>query len=130
MTDKNNKPFSLRARLRSFGYAFKGIAVFMKTQHNAWIHLLAACAAVFLGFWLQISTVEWCVVILCIGLVFAAEAFNTAIEWLTDLVSPGKNEKAGKVKDLAAGAVLLISLASAACGIIIFLPKLIDKLST
>lgn len=64
-------------------------------------------------------------VIICIGVVIAAEAMNTSIEKLCDHISPEKNENIGRVKDLASGAVLIVSVAAAVVGIIIFLPKLI-----
>ncbi|MBF0429701.1 MAG: diacylglycerol kinase family protein [Fibrobacteria bacterium] len=119
-----DKPFSPRDRLHSFRFAFKGILLLLKTQHNAWIHTMAAICVILFGLILKISAKEWCLVFLAIGGVFAAEAFNTAIEYLVDMVSPDYHEKAGKIKDLAAGAVLLIAFAAALTGLIIFLPKL------
>lgn len=116
--------FSSKARLKSFGYAFKGLAYFFRTQHNTWIQLVIAAIAVALGFYLKISSSEWCWIISCIGFVFVAELFNTAIETLTDLVSPDYNEKAGRVKDVAAGAVLIASITAAVVGLMIFIPKI------
>jgi diacylglycerol kinase (ATP) len=65
-------------------------------------------------------------VVLAIALVFAAEAFNSAIEALVDKISTGYNETAGKIKDLAAGAVLITAIATAITGLIIFVPHLIS----
>lgn len=96
----------------------------MRSTPNARIHLLAAIAAIALGIFLSISNTEWCILALSIAMVFCAEAFNTALEQLTDLVSPGQHPLAGKAKDLAAGAVLLAALGAAATGLIIFAPKL------
>jgi diacylglycerol kinase len=110
-------------RLKSFQYAFKGVAVFFQTQTNAIIHFLAAFLVVLLGFLFQITWYEWALLIFAIGLVFSMEVMNTAIEFLTDLVSPNPNEKAGKVKDIAAGAVLLAAITALLIGIIVFLPK-------
>lgn len=124
MINEDKKRFSLAARARSFRYAFRGIGKLLRTQHNFIIHIAAALLATGLGFWLKISAGEWCLLVLCIGLVFAAEAFNTAIEWLTDMVSPGIHPKAGNIKDVAAAAVLFVSAASALVGILIFVPKL------
>jgi diacylglycerol kinase len=115
--------FSAHARLKSFAFAFKGLAFFFRTQHNAWIQLGTAAVAVALGFWLGISPNEWLWIIFSIGFVFAAELFNTAIETLADKVSPGYDEKIGKVKDLAAGGVLVASLSALMIGLIIFVPK-------
>ena len=120
---KTNK-FSVKARANSFVYALSGIKYFFKTQHNSWIQLTAATAATAAGFNFKINTGEWCWIISCIGAVFAAELFNTAIEALTDLVSPGRNEIAGRVKDLAAGAVLVTSIIALVIGLMIFVPKM------
>ena len=98
-----------------------------RTQHNSWIQAGIAAIAVFLGFYLKISRIEWMFIIICIGLVFMAEIMNTAIETLVDLVSPEKNEKAGRIKDLAAGSVLVISIMALITGLVIFLPKLLEK---
>ena len=118
--------FSTKARIKSFGYAFKGLAYFFRTQHNSWIQGAAAIAAIALGYFLKINLQEWLWIIFSIGSVFAAELFNTAIEALTDLVSPEKNETAGRVKDLAAGGVLMVSFTSLLIGILIFGPKIIS----
>jgi len=122
---KENKSFSIGDRLLSFGFAFQGLITFFKTQHNAWIHLLSAIVVIVLGFIYHITPVEWCWLIVAIGFVFAAEMFNTAIEFLTDLVSPQFHPLAKKVKDVAAGAVLVAALTAVAIGLIVFLPKFI-----
>lgn len=83
---------------------------------------------IFFSFLLQISTLEWLIVIFCIGLVLTAEIFNSAIEVLTDIVSPESNPRAGLVKDMAAGAVLIAAITSAIIGLIIFVPKLLNLL--
>lgn len=114
-----------KKRLDSFKYAFAGIALLFKTQANARIHLLAALLVALLGCFLEISRLEWAILLLTIGIVVAAEGFNTALEFLTDLVSPDHHELAGKTKDVAAGSVLLCALAAIAVGICIFGPKII-----
>ncbi len=113
----------VRNRLNSFKYAFKGLADLFKNTPNAKIHLFMAIAVLICGFIFNISITEWCFCILSISLVIMAEGFNTALEYLTDLVSPDYNELAGKTKDVAAGAVLIISIGAAAVGLIIFVPK-------
>ncbi len=117
-------PFTFRARARSFVYAFWGIGALLRREHNAWIHLVAAAAAAGLGWALGISGVEWCLVAFAVGSVLAAEAFNTALEALADAVHPKNHPGVGRSKDLAAGGVLLVSLAAAAVGLIVFGPKL------
>jgi len=119
-----NKSFSFRQRLRSFRYAFRGILFMAKTQHNFWIHLAIAVLVIVAGFLFCISLIEWVLVIFAIGLVLSAEAFNSAIEQLTDLISPDIHPRAGRVKDLAAGAVLLTAMAAALIGLLIFVPKI------
>lgn len=96
----------------------------MRYEAQALMHLVAAVATVVAGFWLEISTNEWIAVIFAIGLVIVAEMLNTAIEKLTDMVSPEIHPKAKVVKDLAAGAVLIASIVSAVIGLIVFMPKL------
>ena len=117
--------FSLLSRLRSFHYAFRGIGWAFRLEHNLWIHTLAAAAAVVMGFLLQISALEWIVIVIVIAGVFVSELFNSAIESLVDLCSPGLDERAGRIKDMAAGAVLIAALGALATGLIIFVPKLL-----
>jgi diacylglycerol kinase (ATP) len=111
--------------IRGFGYAFKGISYTAKTQLNFRVHLAATILAVLMGYALHISVNEWQWLILCIAIVLMAELFNTAIEFLTDLVSPDYNELAGHVKDVSAGAVLIAAFFALTTGAIIFLPKLL-----
>ena len=111
-------------RFNSFRYAFNGILELFRAEPNARIHLVFTILVIIMGWYLEISRIEWCVVILCIASVLAAEAFNTALENLTDLVSPGQNSLAGKTKDVAAGAVLICAIGAAIAGLIIFLPKI------
>ncbi len=123
----------IRARILSFKYAFQGLKDLFTTQDNAKIHALMMVLSVVLGWFLQLSTTEWCFIIFAISSVLAAEAFNTALEHITDLVSPEHHELAGRTKDAAAGGVLLTAIGAAIVGIIIFLPKcyqlLLDLLS-
>ena len=123
-----SKIFSIADRLKSFVYAFKGIKYALSTQHNFQIHIVLALIAVLLGFLLKITVAEWISIIIVIGMVLAAEIFNTSIEELVNLASPEINKKAGVIKDLAAAAVLILSIAALITGIIIFLPKIIELL--
>lgn len=108
-----------------FVYAFRGIALFFKTQRNSWIHLFAAITAIAMGFLFSITQLQWLFIVCAIGLVFTAEALNTAIEFLADFVSPEWNDKIGHVKDVAAGAVLFAAFTALAIGLIIFVPYLL-----
>lgn len=106
--------------LRSFGYAFKGLLTALNEQQSLKIHAAATVIVVLLGFNYAISAIEWCILLIMIALVIAAELINTAIENLTDLVTKEQNPLAGKVKDIAAAAVLVLSIVSVIVGILIF----------
>lgn len=113
----------LKKRIDSFGFAFKGLFDLFKTQPNARFHLLAATCVAVLGWYFNISTTEWALSVFAISSVIAAEAFNTGLEYLTDLVSPDYHILAGKTKDVAAAGVLVTAFGAAIVGCIIFLPK-------
>lgn len=117
-------PNYFKQRLRSFKFAFRGICTLIKETPNAQIHLVLAATALILGFMLKISTAEWIAIIIVSGAVLAFEAVNSSIEMLADFVSPTRSHRIKKVKDLAAAAVLLISMAALIVGIIIFAPKI------
>ncbi len=118
------KPIQFFLMIKAIKYALKGIAIATSTQRNMKYHALIALTAVCMGWYFKVESQDWFTIILCISLVFAAELFNTAIEFLVDLVSPNYNELAGKTKDVAAGAVLVISVGALACGMIIFIPHI------
>lgn len=112
-------------RLQAFGFAFKGAFELLKTEAAAKIHFCSAIVAICLGIWLDINKTEWMFIAIVIGMCFSAEALNTAIERLTDLVSPGYHPLAGKAKDLASAGVLFCVITSVVIACIIFIPKLI-----
>jgi diacylglycerol kinase len=118
----------LRRRIESFRYAFRGLASLVRSQPNARIHLAALALAAAAGFFFEISRQEWLAVLVCAALVLSLEAVNTAIEHLTDLVSPGFHPLAGKAKDVAAAAVLIAALGSVLVGALVFLPKIVAAL--
>jgi len=115
----------LKQRLASFGHAFTGIIDVIQSQANSKLHLLGAFIAVLGGWYFAISTIEWCLIILCIASVLGAESMNTALEYLTDLVSPEFHPLAKKTKDAAAAGVLWIAIGAFLVGLVIFLPKVI-----
>lgn len=118
----------LSGRWRSFGYAFRGLAICFQTQVNARIHAFATVVVVALGFVLKLAAGEWCAVVISIAAVWTAECFNTALEGMVDLVSPERRPLAGRIKDLAAGAVLAVAIGAAVVGAIIFGPKVLALL--
>lgn len=118
---------SLKKRIQSFRHAFRGVRTLFAATPNARIHAVAAVAAVALGFVLRISWGEWLAVVIVIGMVFAAEALNTAIETLADYACDKQIHPMIKaVKDLSAAAVLLAAIAALVVGLVVFLPKIIQ----
>ncbi|MFP4042061.1 MAG: diacylglycerol kinase family protein [Bacteroidales bacterium] len=110
---------------RKLRNAFRGLAYFFKYVSNAKIHLVIMVLVIAAGFLFSVSRQEWIAIILCIGGVFAAEIFNTAIELLGDLYSTEENSKIKNAKDSGAGAVLLMAIISVIVGALIFLPKIL-----
>jgi diacylglycerol kinase len=108
----------------SFRHAFRGIATILRTQHNTWIHLLATVLVVSLGCCFPLVSLEWIALVLAIGLVWLAEALNSAVEFLADEVSLEERELIGKAKDAAAAGVLFAAAAAVVVGILVFGPHL------
>ena len=121
--------FSAKDRVRSFGYAGRGLRTLVVGQHNAWIHLALTLVALGLGFGLGISGLEWSAIAIVIALVWVAEGVNTAIELLADAAIPEPHPKVGQAKDVAAGAVLVAAIAAAVVGAIVFGPRLLALVS-
>ena len=120
-----NEGFTLRKGLRSFKFAGNGIRLLITREHNAWIHCFAAVCVILAGWLIGLSSTEWIAIVFAIGSVLAAEAVNSSIEALADLVSPEYNEAIKRTKDLAAGAVLILAISAAIVGLIIFIPKIL-----
>ena len=112
----------MSAFIRSFGYAVRGIVAAVREQRNIKILFCIALCVVMAGFYFQVTRTEWCILLLCIGVVTGGEMLNSSIENLVDLVTRERMPLAGKIKDIAAGAVLLLSIVSLVIGAIIFLP--------
>jgi diacylglycerol kinase len=118
----------MKKLLKSFGYAIKGMYIALKEQQNMRIHLLAILVVTLAGIYLGLSAIEWGIIALTMGLVISTEMMNSAIESLVDLVSPEYNEKAGKIKDVAAGAVLVAAIIATVVAIYIFGNKIFNLL--
>jgi len=116
--------FSLSGRLKSFAYAFTGLGFMLRTQHNAWLHATASAVVIAVGFSLHVSPTDWRWLVVAIAMVWVAETFNTAVEYVCDVVSPGHSIAVKHAKDIAAGAVLICAFAAALIGLITFLPYL------
>ena len=116
--------FSINKRVKSFGFAFNGLKILVQEEHNSRIHILAATVAVIGGYIYQLSAVEWIAIVFAIGMVIAFEIFNSAIENISDFLSPGQSESIKKIKDLSAAGVLIGAITAAIIGLIVFVPKI------
>jgi diacylglycerol kinase len=106
--------------LKSFIYALRGLKASLKEQRNLKVQVLIVMITIAAGFYLDITSVEWCLIFLCAGLVIGLELVNTSIENLVDLVTRKRIPLAGKIKDIAAGAVLVASIIAVVIGVIVF----------
>jgi diacylglycerol kinase len=122
LTEKRR--FSIIGRIKSTTHAMRGMIIFLKTTHNAWVHFFFAILAIYLGVVLHISNIEWILLVIVIGLVLLFEMINTAIEIDIDLTSPTYHPYARDTKDVAAGAVIFAVFIAGIVGILIFLPKI------
>lgn len=118
------RPSLLRRRAASFGHALRGVGAALRSELHLQVHAGATVLGLGLGFYLGLSLSEWALVALAAAGVWTAELFNTALETLTNLVSPAYHPLAGKAKDVAAGAVLLAALGALAVGALVFGPKI------
>lgn len=123
MISKKDQKFSIKKRIKSFSYAWDGIKTLFAEEHNARIHLAVTLVVITLGLAFEISSSEWIVICLIVGLVFACEILNSAIENICDLVSPNYNEYVKKAKDLGAAATLVSAIVAIIIGLFIFAPK-------
>ena len=116
-----------RRLIRSVGYAIEGVVYTFFTQRNARVEACIGVLVITVAAWLRVSGVEWAILLLTIGSVLAAETMNTAVERMTDLLSPEKHQSAKHAKDAAAGAVLILSITAAVIGAIILGPRLLTR---
>lgn len=114
----------ISGRIKSVTYALKGLYLLVTTEHSIIVQLIISTLMCLVGFYMEISTMEWMFQILAIGLVLTAESLNTAIEALCDYLQPNYDKKIGFIKDIAAGAVTFAALTAIVVGAIIYLPKL------
>ncbi len=116
--------FSVIKRLKSFLYAFNGLKILIREEHNFRIHIIAAVIAIIFSILFKLNSYEWMAILFSIGFVFVTEIVNTAIENIANFVSPSKNENIKKIKDLSAAAVLVSALTALSIGLIVFIPKI------
>lgn len=114
--------------INSFKYAFKGIGSAFLTERNMKIHVTMMMLVIICGILFKISVLEWFICIACFGIVIGGEMFNTAIEQVVNIAMPEKDPRAKLAKDVSAGGVLVLALAAATIGLIIFVPKALELL--
>lgn len=122
----NNGKFSIKKRIKSFGYAFAGLKVLFREEHNSWIHAAVIILVVAAGIFFHISRVEWVAVLIVIGMVFSSEIINSSLERTADFVKAERDDRKRDIKDLGAAAVLVSAIIAALVGFIVFLPKVIS----
>lgn len=113
-------------RIKSFRHAFRGIKDILVTEHNAWVHAIFTVIVLGLSILLRISFTEFVLIIVVITLVWVAEAFNTVLEIVVNMVTPRYSKVAKRAKDIAAGAVLVAACGAAIVGILVLGPRLLN----
>lgn len=111
-------------RIKGVGYAFKGAWILVRTESSIQIQVVIAILVIVAGFYFEISALEWILQLFAIGLVMGVEGVNTAIEKLSDYVQPEHDPRIGRIKDISAGAVMIVSLLASIIGLIIYIPKI------
>ena len=106
--------------IRSFGYAWEGFVTAVRTERNIKGMLAMGAAALIVGFLLQLDVTEWCIILICCGLVIHAELANTAIEAVVDLATDELHPLAKRAKDIAAASVYVLSFMSAVVGLLVY----------
>ncbi|WP_136480883.1 diacylglycerol kinase [Cognatitamlana onchidii] len=119
----NKKESFFKNRIKSVGYAFKGALLLLKTEASIQVQCAIGVIVTIAGFYFKISTNEWILQTLAIGLVMSMEGMNTAIEEIANFIHPERHSKIGLIKDLAAGAVFIASVFASIAGLIIYIPK-------
>tara|TARA_R110000796_G_scaffold88850_3_gene191816 strand:- start:28149 stop:28514 length:366 start_codon:yes stop_codon:yes gene_type:complete len=111
-------------RIKSVGFAFRGAILLIRTEASIKIQVFIAVLVTIAGFYFDISKTEWILQIFAVALVLGVEGMNTAVEKISDFIQPEFDKKIGFIKDISAGAVMLVSIASTIIGLIIYLPKI------
>jgi diacylglycerol kinase (ATP) len=114
----------LRNRINGIKFAFRGLWILIKSENSIKVQLGIAILMTLAGFYFDISSEEWMLQLLAIGLVMGIEGVNTAIEKIADYIQPSYDIKIGRIKDISAGAVMIASLMASCVGLLIYLPKI------
>ena len=115
----------VKGRIKSFKYALKGMWLLITTEHSIMVQMAIGLIVMFIGWWYRISSTEWILQILAIGIVLVAESLNTAVEKICDFIHPDYHKRIGFIKDISAGAVSFAAISAIIIGLIIYLPKML-----
>ena len=127
----NQQEGFFRSRLKAFRYAITGWWFVIRTQRNAWIHMVVSIAVILLSFILHISASNWALILLAIAMVWIAEFLNTALEAVVDLATNHQHHELAKVgKDVGAAAVLIAAASSVVIGLLILGPPLYNLIKS
>jgi len=121
---QKKEPFIIN-RIKSVGYAFKGMLILIKTEASIKVQFTIAILITIAGFYFEISKTEWIAQLVMIAMVMSVEGMNTAIEYIADFIHPEYHKKIGLIKDVAAGAVFFAGIISVIIAGIIYIPKLL-----
>lgn len=119
----------LRKHTVSFKHAFAGLWWAVTTQPNFRVHLVLSLLAIGLGFFFEITQIEWAIIIFTIVLGLSAELINTAIESMTDLITKEWREEAKIAKDVSAGMMLTVAIGAVCVALVIFGPYILGLVS-
>ena len=114
----------LQNRIKSVGYALKGMFLLLRKEPSIKVQFFIALIVTAFGFYFEISNTEWILQLLAIGLVMGVEGVNTSIEKICDYIQPNLDPKIGLIKDISAGAVMIVSVLASIVGLIIYVPKI------
>jgi len=125
---KEYRPFSVNDRVNSLRHALRGLFDILRTEHNAWVHAVFTVVVFLLSWWLEVSFNQFALLVLAIVSVWVAEAFNTVVEMMVDMVSPTFSAPAKRAKDIGAAAVLIAAIGAIILGSVILGPLLYEKI--
>jgi undecaprenol kinase len=125
LQDRNKRGFT--RLLRSFGYAFQGLKHVFINEQNMQVHFCLAIIVFVLAVWLDVTRIEWLILLVVVSGIFALEIMNTAIERTVDLVTEQYHPIAKRAKDVAASAVFVYSVFAVIIGMVLFIPYLLEK---
>ena len=114
----------------AFKNARKGMRLSIKSERNIRVHLFTASLVLVTAYCLNFSIVKFCILLLTIAGVISAEMFNSAIEFSLDAIFHNRYcRMVGMAKDIAAGAVMLVTISAVMIGVLLFAPPIIQLIT-